>query len=162
VYLITALMICYEATIALFRRFAGEPHEPTSRFDAFRQRAKRLLGVAGRRVPVPSQPVPRATFIVAAFLPHEQDIIVDTLTHILDEVRRPEAGLEVILAYNTPIELPIEAELRQLAERRPELRILHVADSESKAENLNAAIAIATGEIVGILDADHYPPADCF
>ena len=77
-------------------------------------------------------------------------------------MRRPEAGLEVILAYNSPIELPIEAELRELAERRPELRVLRVEGSESKAENLNAAIEIATGEIVGILDADHYPPADCF
>ena len=162
VYLITALMICYEASIALFRRFAGEPKAPQGRLDAFRQRVKQLFGVTGRRVPVPTQPVPRATFIVAAYLPNEQEIIVDTLTHILDHVRRPEAGLELILAYNSPVELPIEAELRQLAERRPELKILHVEGSESKAENLNAAIEIASGEIVGILDADHYPPADCF
>jgi len=162
VYLITALMICYEASIALFRRFAGEPHEPVNALDRVGQRVKRLLGVTGRRVPVPTRPVPRATFIVAAYLPNEQDIIVETLEHILDHVQRPEAGLELILAYNSPVELPIEDELQRLSERRPELRILHVAGSESKAENLNAAIEVATGEIVGILDADHFPPADCF
>ncbi|HZO09502.1 MAG TPA: glycosyltransferase family 2 protein [Myxococcota bacterium] len=162
VYLITALMICWEASIALSRRFAGEPEAPVGAGDRIAQQVKQLLGVTGRRVPVPTRPVPRSTFIVAAYLPNEQDIIVDTLTHILDHVRRPEAGLELILAYNSPVELPIEAELHQLAASRPELRILRVEGSESKAENLNAAIEVASGEIVGILDADHYPPSDCF
>lgn len=162
VYLITALMICYEASIALFRRFAGEPSEPVGRLDRIRQRVKQLLGVTGHRVPVSTRPVPRASFIVAAYLPNEQEIIIETLEHILATVRRPEAGFELILAYNSPVELPIEAKLHEFAEQHPELRVLRVEESESKAENLNAAIAIATGEIVGILDADHYPPPDCF
>lgn len=162
VYLITSLMIFYEATVALFRRFAGEAHPPTGAFDRLAQRMKRLLGVTGAQVPASTRPVPRATFIVAAFLPNEQEIIFETLEHILRTVRRPEAGLEIVLAYNTPVDLPIEAELRRYAERHPELRLLRVEGSESKAENLNAAIDVATGEIVGILDADHHPPADCF
>jgi hypothetical protein len=162
VYLITSLMIFHEATVALFRRYAGEPREPTGAIDRLGQRVKQLLGVSGARVPSPTRPVPRCSFIVAAYLPNEQEIIVETLEHLLTTVRRPEAGLEVILAYNSPVELPVEEELRRLAERHPELRLLRVQDSESKAENLNAGIELVTGEIVGILDADHHPPADCF
>jgi hypothetical protein len=162
VYLITALMIFYEASIALFRRYAGEPHEARGSLDRLAQRVKRGLGVSGGRVPTPTRPVPRASFIVAAYLPNEQGILFETLEHILTTVRRPDAGFELVLAYNSPVVLPIEEELRALAERHPELRLLRVEGSESKAENLNAAIDVVTGEIVGILDADHHPPADCF
>jgi len=162
VYLITALMIFYEAALALFRRFAGEPRAYDGHVDRMGQWVKRALGVSGARVPSPTRPVPRSSFIVAAYLPNEQEIIFETLAHILSTVRRPGAGLEIILAYNTPVALPIEDELRRFAERHPELRLLRVEGSESKAENLNAGIDAATGEIVGILDADHHPPADCF
>ena len=162
VYLITALMICYEASVALFRRYAGEPVEPVGSLDRIAQRVKRALGVTGSRAPSPTRPVPRSSFIVAAYLPNEQGIIVDTLTNILANVRRPEAGFELVLAYNSPVALPVEDELRKLAERHPELKLLRVEGSESKAENLNAAIDFVSGEIVGILDADHHPPADCF
>jgi len=162
VYLITALMIFWEAGLALFRRFAGESRELEGHFDRAGQWVKRVLGVSGARVPSPTRPVPRASFIVAAYLPNEQEIIFETLEHILSTVRRPEAGFEVILAYNTPVDLPVEDELRRFAERNPELKLLRVAGSESKAENLNAGIDAATGEIIGILDADHHPPADCF
>jgi cellulose synthase/poly-beta-1,6-N-acetylglucosamine synthase-like glycosyltransferase len=162
VYLITALMIFWEATLALFRRFAGEPRELEGHFDRAGQWLKRTLGVSGARVPAPTRPVPRSTFVIAAYLPNEQEIIFETIEHVLSTVRRPEAGLEVILAYNTPVDLPIEDELRRFAERNPELVLLRVSGSESKAENLNAGIHAATGEIIGILDADHHPPADCF
>jgi cellulose synthase/poly-beta-1,6-N-acetylglucosamine synthase-like glycosyltransferase len=116
----------------------------------------------GARVPLPSRPVPRASLIVAAYLPNEHEIIRETLEQILATVRRPEGGLEIVLAYNTPVDLPVEEDLRRYAELHPELRLLRVEGSESKAENLNAAIEVVTGEIVGILDADHHPPADCF
>ncbi len=162
VYLITSLMIFHETLAALFRRFAGEPHEATGLLDGLRQRVKRMLGVSGARVPSPTRPVPRASFVVAAYLPNEQEIIFETLEHILGTVRRPEAGLEIVLAYNTPLDMPIEGELHRYAEQHPELTLLRVEGSESKAENLNAGLEVATGEIVGILDADHHPPADCF
>lgn len=161
VYLVTAAMICVESTIAIFRRFAAEPSAPTGLADRMVQRFKRLLGVSGARRPGPDRPVPRTTLIVVAYLPNEQFIIVETLRHLLRTVRRPSAGLEVILAYNSPVTLPIETELARLAEASPELRLLRVAGSESKAENLNAAMDLATGEITGILDADHHPHADC-
>ena len=161
-YLITALMICYEATAALFRRYAGSAGQPASLSERWKRKFKDALGVSGAHAPEPTRPLPRCTFIVAAYLPNEQEIIIETLTEILDNIHRPEAGFELILAYNRPVRLPIEDELEQLAVRHECLRLLHVESSESKAENINAALSLVTGEIVGILDADHHPQPDCF
>jgi cellulose synthase/poly-beta-1,6-N-acetylglucosamine synthase-like glycosyltransferase len=161
-YLITALMIIYEATAALFRRYAGSAEEPTGSVERWKRKFKDAFGVSGAHVQEPTRPLPRCSFIVAAYLPNEQDIIIETLTKILDNIRRPEAGFELILAYNRPVRLPIEDELEQLAARHESLRLLHVETSESKAENINAALPVVTGEIVGILDADHHPQPDCF
>jgi cellulose synthase/poly-beta-1,6-N-acetylglucosamine synthase-like glycosyltransferase len=110
----------------------------------------------------PKRPLPKCSLVVVAYLPNEQHIILNTLKYILNNLHRPEAGLEVILAYNSPIRLPVEDELERLAERYSELRLLYVEESHSKAENLNAALSIVTGEVTGILDADHRPIADCF
>ena len=162
VYLITALAGCYEAGITFCRRFAGPETKPIGALDRLGRRVKRTLGASGASLPEPSRPVPRCTAIVVAYLPNEQSIIIETLQQILTNLRRPDAGLEVILAYNTPTDLPVEHDLRRLAARYPELKLLRVEGSQSKAENLNAAIDVATGEITGILDADHHPRPDCF
>jgi len=161
-YLITAVMICYEATAALFRRYAGSAGPPTGAAERLKRKFKDALGVSGANVPEPTRPLPRCSFIVAAYLPNEQDIIIETLTEILDNMHRPEAGFELILAYNRPVRLPVEDELEQLESRHEALRLLHVESSESKAENINAALPLVTGEIVGVLDADHHPQPDCF
>ncbi|WP_024544853.1 glycosyltransferase [Picosynechococcus sp. NKBG15041c] len=105
-------------------------------------------------------PTPKCSVIVVAYLPNEQEIILETLTQILQRLIRPEGGLELILAYNTPHFLPVEAELWDLAAQYPELRLLHVQGSHSKAENLNAALAVVTGEMTCIFDADHWPTGD--
>lgn len=162
-FLFSSVVILIESTTALVRRYATEvENQPTGWFDRQFRQVKRSLGIAGRRLPATGSPVPRSTILVAAYLPNEQDIILETLRHIFETVRRPAAGLEVILAYNTPTNLAIEADLRLLSEAHPELRLLRVEGSRSKAENLNAALYLTTGEIICILDADHYPPADCF
>jgi cellulose synthase/poly-beta-1,6-N-acetylglucosamine synthase-like glycosyltransferase len=160
-YLLTALMIIVETTAGLCRRFAGRTTLPMSRAEAAAQLLKGVLGWRGARLPDTERPLPRSTLIVVAFLPNEQDIIIETLEHVLNRIRRPRDGLEVILAYNTPIHLPVERELDELRERHPNLRLLQVDGSESKAENLNAALEIVTGEITGVLDADHLPRPDC-
>jgi cellulose synthase/poly-beta-1,6-N-acetylglucosamine synthase-like glycosyltransferase len=108
-----------------------------------------------------AQSLPKCSIIVVAYLPNEQDIILETLEHILQTVIRPVGGLEVILAYNTPQSLPVEAELWELAYQYPELRLLLVKDSHSKAENLNRALELVTGEMTCIFDSDHLPAADC-
>jgi cellulose synthase/poly-beta-1,6-N-acetylglucosamine synthase-like glycosyltransferase len=162
-YLASALIIIAETTNALFRRFATDQYSlKPGRFNQFHQLTKSFLGVGGAKRPEPKRPVPRCSFLIAAYLPNEQAIILDTLRHILLNVQRPEDGLEVILTYNTPIDLPIEEDLHSLAQTYPELRLLRVEGSRSKAENLNAALEIVTGKVACVLDADHHPAPDCF
>ncbi len=112
--------------------------------------------------PVSVVQLPRCSMIVAAYLPNEQDIICDTLESILVTMDRPAAGFELILAYNRPVRLAIEDDLEALAQKYPELVLLNVEGSRSKAENVNAALRIVTGEVTGILDADDRPNPDCF
>jgi cellulose synthase/poly-beta-1,6-N-acetylglucosamine synthase-like glycosyltransferase len=110
--------------------------------------------------PHPGGPAPPATAIVAAYLPNEHQHIVLTLQRLLT---LPYPGrFQVICVYNTPRSLPVEHRLEHLARRHPRLRVIQVEESESKAANVNAALAEATGEIIGIFDADHHPEAGGF
>lgn len=162
-FLFSSIVIIIETTTALFRRYAVlEKAPPPNRLEAIRRAVKRALGIAGRQRPWVSHPIPKCSFLVAAYLPNEQGIILETLQRLLLTVERPKAGFEVILAYNTPIDLPIEQDLRLLTQSHPELKLLRVDGSHSKAENLNAALELVTGEITCILDADHHPAPDCF
>ena len=86
-YVITSLMTMFESLIAINRRYASD----------------RLGSLAS--------PVPFSSFVIPAYLPNEKDIILETIMHILTNVERPEKGLEVILVYNTPVELAVEKEL---------------------------------------------------
>ncbi|NJL20314.1 MAG: glycosyltransferase [Leptolyngbyaceae cyanobacterium SM1_3_5] len=158
-YVISSIVLITEATVSSFRRYATRAGAPKPNWG---DHLKQKLGVGGAKLPAPSAPVPKCSFLVAAYLPNEKDIILDTLKHLLERIDVPAGGLEVILAYNTPIDLPIENDLACLAEQQPNLKLLRVEGSRSKAENLNAALDIVTGEIVCVLDADHHPAADCF
>jgi cellulose synthase/poly-beta-1,6-N-acetylglucosamine synthase-like glycosyltransferase len=80
---------------------------------------------------------------------------------MLTNVARPRAGFQLILAYNTPEPMAIEAELRELARRHPEFTALRVHGSKSKAENVNFALKFATGSMIAVFDADHQPAPDC-
>ena len=108
----------------------------------------------------PGRPFPKASAIIAAFLPNEAATIVDTIESFL-RIDYPQ-GLQIILAYNTPRPLPIEDVLRHIATRDERLHLLRVEGSTSKAQNVNAAIAHVTGEFVGVFDADHHPNEDSF
>jgi len=110
--------------------------------------------------PLSATPAPPATAIVAAYLPNEAATILETLRSVLSQ--KYDGGLQVILAYNSPVSLPVEDELRALAAQEPRLELLRVAYSRSKADNVNAALAIVTGEFVGIFDADHHPMVGSF
>ncbi len=105
--------------------------------------------------------LPFVSVVVAAYLPNEQEIIEETLIHWLTRVEVPAAGWELILAYNTPTWLPVEAKLHQMARRYPVLVLLPVDSSHSKAENLNAALGVVRGEMTCVFDADHHPAPDC-
>jgi len=157
-YFITAVVLMWEALITLTRKRASRDDPDGSR----PRLLARLLGTAGGRLTVADMPpIPSATIIVAAFLPNEREIIVDTVRHLLTQIHRPTEGFEVILAYNTPTHLHVEDELAAIAADDAAFRLLRVEGSESKAQNVNAAIDIATGAIVSILDADHHPCPDC-
>lgn len=109
---------------------------------------------------MPGSPYPSATAVIAAYLPNEGATIVDTVEAFLS-MDYP-APLQIILAYNSPYELPIEKDLKEIAVRDPRFVPLRVDNSLSKAQNVNTAIAEVTGEFVGIFDADHHPNPDSF
>ncbi|MFC4427797.1 glycosyltransferase [Deinococcus navajonensis] len=108
----------------------------------------------------PASPYPPASAIIAAYLPNEAATVVETLEAFL-RIDYP-AGLQVILAYNTPRDLPVETALQDLARRDPRFLPLRVAGSTSKAQNVNAALAEVTGQFTAVFDADHHPDADSF
>lgn len=110
--------------------------------------------------PEPDQRAPRATAVIAAYLPNEADTIVETVHAFLAQDH--QSGLQIVLAYNTPVELPVQSELRALEAQHPDLVVLQVHDSTSKAQNVNAALRVADGEFVGIFDADHHPMPGAF
>jgi cellulose synthase/poly-beta-1,6-N-acetylglucosamine synthase-like glycosyltransferase len=103
---------------------------------------------------------PPASAIVVAYLPNETDTVVATLACLLEQ--EYPGPFEVVLAYNTPGRLPVEQELAQLAAHDSRLVLFRVGDSTSKAQNINAALQIVRGDIIGIFDSDHRPMPTAF
>jgi PleD family two-component response regulator/cellulose synthase/poly-beta-1,6-N-acetylglucosamine synthase-like glycosyltransferase len=101
-----------------------------------------------------------ATAIIAAYLPNEAATIVETV-RAFQRIDYP-AGLQIVLAYNTPRPMPVEEALREIARADGRFKAMRVEGSESKAQNVNAALSEATGEFIGIFDADHHPDPHCF
>jgi len=105
-------------------------------------------------------PFPPASAVIAAYLPNEAATIVETVEAFL-RLEYP-GPLQIILAYNTPRPMPIESVLAEIAHRDHRFVPYRVADSTSKAQNVNAALGQVTGEFVGVFDADHHPAPDAF
>ncbi|NJN48579.1 MAG: glycosyltransferase family 2 protein [Alkalinema sp. RL_2_19] len=163
-YVVTSVVVMGEAlaTLMAYRSFIRyKPQRGLLQKWVGRNQQHRRVTQAPA-VTTPELQPPRCSLIVAAYLPNEQDIIFETLEYILGTIHRPPAGFELILAYNRPARLPIEADLEAMAAKYPELVLLNVEGSRSKAENINEALKIVTGDITGILDADHRPNPDCF
>ncbi len=131
--LVTAILIWTEGLLAL--RPEHPPHLPEHRY------------------------VP-ATAIIAAYLPNEAATIVQTIRSF-QRIDYP-AGLQIVLAYNTPKTMPVEETLAEMARADRRLKVIRVEGSESKAQNVNAALSEATGEFIGIFDADHHPEPNGF
>ena len=108
----------------------------------------------------PGAAYPPATAIIAAYMPNEAATILETIDAFF-RIDYP-APLQIILAFNTPRDLPIERTLKEIARREPRFMPLRVEGSESKAQNLNAALSEVKGEFVGVFDADHQPQPDSF
>lgn len=117
-----------------------------------------------RHVPAPhppERPWPTVSAIIAAYLPNEHATIMESLQAFAAiEYAGPR---QVILAYNTPTDMPeVEARLRAFADAHPGFEVCRVAGSTSKAQNVNTALALVRGEVLGIFDADHHPAPDSF
>jgi cellulose synthase/poly-beta-1,6-N-acetylglucosamine synthase-like glycosyltransferase len=110
--------------------------------------------------PPPRTSYPPASAIICAYLPNEAGTILDTVDSFL--ANGYPGGLQIILAYNTPHRLPVEDHLQQLAQLHPELHVVRVEGSNSKAQNVNAALHLATGEFTAMFDADHEPRPGSF
>jgi hypothetical protein len=109
----------------------------------------------------PGVPETPASAIICAYLPNEAEIIVQTVEHFLNLKYDP--GIQVILAYNTPVRIPaVEEQLEVLANRFPNLLVLCIENSISKAQNINAALDFVVGDFVGVFDADHRPELHSF
>ncbi len=88
-------------------------------------------------------------------------LIEDTVAAFL-RVQYP-GPLQVILAYNTPKDMPeIEERLREIARDNPRFVPMRVTASTSKAQNVNAALPYVTGEMTAVFDADHQPDPESF
>ena len=98
--------------------------------------------------------------IIAAYLPNEAPTIESTIAAFL-RIDYP-AQTQIILAYNTPFDMPIEDRLKEIAARYPRLTVMRVEGSTSKAQNVNAALSIVTSSVTAIYDADHQPDPDSF
>lgn len=130
-------------------------------FMAALQWAEAIRAMAVPALPAPADgPAPAMSAVIAAYLPNESETIVETVeTFLAQEYSGP---VQVVLAYNTPRPLTVEVELAAMAERDPRLVLVQVQGSTSKAHNINAALPVLTGELVGIFDADHHPAAGSF
>lgn len=138
--LLTAIMIWAEAFMAI------KPTDPPGMHTAEPERDAR-------------SEYPQASAIVAAYLPNEAATIEETIEAFL---ANDYPKLQVVLAYNTPYNMPVETRLAEMARHDPRFTPYRVQGSTSKAQNVNSAIKILTGEFVGIFDADHHPAPNSF
>ena len=107
-----------------------------------------------------ARPHPTASALIAAYLPNEAATIIETV-EAFQRLDYP-GELQIVVAYNTPRDLPVEQALGRIALQDPRLTVLRVAGSSSKAQNVNAALAVCTGEMIGVFDADHHPDPESF
>mmetsp|Transcript_808 Transcript_808/g.2085 ORF Transcript_808/g.2085 Transcript_808/m.2085 type:complete len:572 (+) Transcript_808:66-1781(+) len=133
-------------------------------FIFFRRRFKRVL--RGNHVDDARKlrEVPSITAVIPCYLPNEQYIIEETVEWIMHKVEY-SGQLNVIVVYNTPIELPeIQQRFLEMQEMSwpggRSFRAVHVTESRSKAANLNAALKLTEDPYVVIYDADHHPDPD--
>jgi cellulose synthase/poly-beta-1,6-N-acetylglucosamine synthase-like glycosyltransferase/CheY-like chemotaxis protein/GGDEF domain-containing protein len=117
--------------------------------------------LAMRRIDPPeAEHYPAASAIIAAYLPNEAVTLESTIEAFL-KVDYP-GPLQIILAYNTPKDMPFEQVLRDISRRDPRFVPLRVVGSTSKAQNVNSALSRVSGEFVGVFDADHQPDPGAF
>jgi cellulose synthase/poly-beta-1,6-N-acetylglucosamine synthase-like glycosyltransferase len=109
--------------------------------------------------PTPDSEIGKLDLIIVAYLPNEQDIIMDRINYLLEKVVYPRDKYVVNVIYNTPMPIePLETQMANLAAKDPNLRVIKVPNSKSKADNVNYYCTLNTGaDVTAIYDCDHYP-----
>jgi cellulose synthase/poly-beta-1,6-N-acetylglucosamine synthase-like glycosyltransferase len=109
--------------------------------------------------PTPDHELPILDLVTVAYLPNEKDIILDRMQYMVDEIVYPTDRIRVNFVYNTPYNIePLESDMEAMAQRYRQLRVTKVANSKSKANNLNHFFSNNTGsDYIAIFDCDHYP-----
>ncbi|APA09510.1 hypothetical protein SS1G_12321 [Sclerotinia sclerotiorum 1980 UF-70] len=112
----------------------------------------------GWKFPTPEDQLLILDLVIVAYLPNEQDIIMDRIHYALDHIVYPHDRIRINVLYNTPKAIePVESEMNELAAKIDRLRIIKVPDSTSKAHNLNYFFTLYTGaQIIALYDCDHY------
>ena len=111
------------------------------------------------KFPTPDDDLPVLDLVFVAYLPNEQGIILDRIHYAIEKLVYPKHKIRINFVYNTPKPIePLESEMRELAVKYSHLRIIKVAGSKSKADNLNHFFTFNTGsDIIAVFDCDHYP-----
>lgn len=123
--------------------------------------AEGVMAIKQKEPPeVPSKPYPKASALIAAYMPNEAATVIETIDAFL-AIDYPN-DLQIILAYNTPDPMPVEEHLDRIAAEHPNFVPVRIVGSNSKAQNVNAALSMADGEFIGMFDADHQPRPDAF
>ncbi|KAF2112817.1 N-acetylglucosaminyltransferas-like protein [Lophiotrema nucula] len=109
--------------------------------------------------PTPNGQLLVLDLLIVAYLPNEQDIIMDRAIYALEQIDYPRDKIRINILYNTPKAIePLQTELHALPERYPHARVIKVPNSTSKADNLNYFLNLDTGsDLIAIYDCDHYP-----
>jgi len=125
-----------------------------------------LIWLAGfyslRRPDAPTWPTPWYPPATAIMLspPHDD---ADAVAHMVVRLRRDYAApLQVIVTYSAPIAVNVQEALEEMARRDPMFLLLYADRGRSKAEALNAALARAEGEFIGIFNACQLPDRRVF
>jgi cellulose synthase/poly-beta-1,6-N-acetylglucosamine synthase-like glycosyltransferase len=113
----------------------------------------------GWKFPTPHDQLLVLDLLIVAYLPNEQNIIMDRAIYALEQIDYPKDKIRINILYNTPKAIePLETELHQLTERYSHARVIKVPNSTSKADNLNYYFSLDTGsDLIAIYDCDHYP-----
>jgi hypothetical protein len=109
--------------------------------------------------PTKDEEVPIIDIVIVAYLPNEQDIIVDRTLYAVQQLVYPTDRLRINIVYNTPRPMPeLQTELHGLTEKFSNLRVTQVPNSKSKADNVNYFLSLdIKTDVIAIFDCDHYP-----
>ncbi len=110
------------------------------------------------RFPTPDGDLLILDLLIVAYLPNEAELIMDRIYYACEQIVFPKDKIRINILYNTPKPIePLETEMRNLTFTFPQLRIIKVPNSTSKADNLNYFFTLETGaDVIAVFDCDHY------